>query len=178
MKSRIMKSRIIFSSALIILLALFGACDKGSNVKAVTAVTDGGITQEIQLLCNEPRDSTGSYEIDAVCAEISILAYDQYIKTVKAILDSVNSGGNEEKLIRGAKVGREEIQQLADLLEADSTAVPYIMLAFKEDSLGVYTDMIFTIQSGDGSNDGDYKYFDFTQPCPTYCPKKYSKLSQ
>jgi len=167
-----MKSKIIFSITSITLLILFGACDKASTITDIKV----DVTDHTQPLCLEARDSTSTYEIDRVCAEQSIHAYAEYIETVKTVLDTAHFTGNEEKLIRGTKLGRDEIQEIANLLNADSTAIPYIMLAFKEDSSGVYADMIFTIESGDGSRREDYRYFDFTQPCPTYCPKKYSHL--
>ncbi len=167
-----MKSKIILNAALLILLALFWTCDKESIATSVKKE----ITHEIDPLCNEARGSLLPYEIDRACAETAIDAYEDYLKTVKSVLDSASFIGNEEKLIRGVKISRDEIQELANLLKADTTVEPYLMLALKGDSVGVYADMIFTLQTGDGDDNTDYRYFDFTQPCPTYCPKKYSKL--
>ena len=162
-----MKSQTIFNFAFIIVFTSFLAC----NEAPIETEAKDKVKQKIEMLCSEDRHGTLTHEIDGVCAESSILAYDEYIEQVKLSLGA----GNGAKLIRGSKINREDFYQVIDLLDSDSAAVPYIMLAFKEDALGVYTDLIFTIQTGNGASNEDYKYFDFTQPCPTACPNLYRR---
>lgn len=166
-----MKSQTIFNATLIVLLTFFWSCNGEPN----TAATNNTIKKDIEMLCKEDRDGTITQQISKTCAKTSIDAYAKYIETLKISLPPIDSTYNEARLIRGAKINRAELLRIAVLLKRDTSAVPFIMLALKEDDLGVYTDMILTIESEDSTSIGDasYKYFDFTQPCPHACPDLY-----
>lgn len=173
-KSRFLlgKSQIIFTSALIIMGAFFWGCNgKSPDLSKQSEIKD------IEDLCSKARGGSFDEEINPACAETSIDAYMEYITSVKVALDDPSFPGKEDKLIRGVRVNREDMIQALSLRDSthDDEEI-YIMMAMKTDeSEVVYTDFIFTVQTGQGDT-ATYKYYDFTQPCPNYCPDKYSVI--
>lgn len=153
-----MKIRITDIAAICILLMSFLSCndDKSSTVGAKVDTETPGVGNKIVVDYNIKNDSALTY----------ISTYQDYVETVKDSLAGLTvSSGNSEKLIYGVRVQINELKQVLENAEQHDSL--WVMMAIKP--IGE-ADMIFTMRSTNSEGEETWKFFDFTQPCPTSCP--------
>lgn len=164
-----MKSRIIsiFLFFFCLLLVCFSCQDKSTNPKKNL--------QEANI--NMVNNNTSAFQISADTAMTRIKKYAEFSDNVSSIIKTNGSYSDSTKfLVYGQKV---QIDELKSILSAasDQNNELYIMLGI--DNATKETDIVFslqcdTIQCSDMPILPYWEYFDFTRPCPQYCPEWFS----
>lgn len=130
-------------------------------------------TENDRAIANKIR-SYESFAIDSVYAKNCIKEYKRFIDDVSNEL-SQNSAhkfpNHEAKLNYGVAVNINELKEI--LLRSDSLSELFVMNAVMTKQPSDSTEVIFALKSISkiGNNHEEtWQFFDFTKPCPTYCP--------
>lgn len=150
---------ILLSMSLLLMLAFSTACESTSSEN------DSAGSEATMETSGEGQNSRGleMAEADEPCSENSILTEDQAAARIAAFKARQNS----DTFIRGFQLSCGDIQILKDYIDPDNESPIFLMYGYDEDN-DEY-DLIFRTES----NIDDlttYTYFDFTKPCPRFCP--------
>jgi len=155
-----MKTKFTFALLLGILLVSFLACD-GSSTNKVSSNANNTDT------VNNDAHTIKTYRISADSATTRILNYSSFVDSLKDSLSTENA----DKLVYGAAIHFTELYEAMSQQRGNSPDSIYFLLA--TDPKTKSADLILAYNPNPTSNMPhleDWVYFDFTRPCPQYCP--------
>ena len=176
-----MKSTIIITSALFVILSFFLACDNDR-----VSPQGPGDSEASRLIKTSVLQDLISHEISDTVALECIGEYQDYIGEVDSVVSRHHAAFSDPgtKLVYGANVDRVTLFELLNASTAGDSL--YVMLGIMKSVSGVdSTGLIFAIES-DGirskfesldkrpRSSGGWHFFDFTRPCPDACPDFYN----
>lgn len=128
---------------------------------------DGKFIAPTYTNCNCPASPTSNYEITEECAQ----CMRDNFKANNYQFYAAPSGS-----IEGFLVAHTELTEILKDLNADNKAKVYSMMGIKATADGsggqnIVSDIYHQVQTPDGVGGYSSVYYDFTQPCPNFCPK-------
>lgn len=154
-----MKRFTFFSMSLLIMLAFSTSCETTSSD---SGTAESGTTTETSGEDQKSRGLEMAAE-DEPCSDNSILTEAQAAARIAAF----NAQSSTDIFARGFQLSCGDIQILKDYIDPNNESPIFLMYGYDEDNEEY--DLIFRTES----NIDDlttYTYFDFTKPCPSYCP--------
>ncbi len=148
------------------------ACEHADNTPdSVMAKIDKSKFKKCKTVCANRPPGKG-FEISEACAKCMEKNFDD-----KGDLKGLQVMKQEKT--RGFRIEIAEIKQVLDSIEADGTAELYAMLAVRDTTIGkkdsLMPELVFQIVPTAKATDAEIaagsQYFDFTRPCPNWCPK-------
>lgn len=138
--------KVLFLLAAVVILQ---ACESKTNNQQQEASQQISLSTENETDC--PPDSIPAAQAQAMITE------------AQARIDVVNNSADEGAIIPyGAKLKRCELQEMLDTYGEDGEV--WAMLGMKDGELEI-------VFQGKETETSPYKYFDFTTPCPRWCPE-------
>ena len=154
----------------ILFITFFSACNTPTETEegAYEAIQASFTSQEGR--CEEicARRSKSSFAITKECAACIEGNYQKSGYRFPSL---------DGKKIRGFEVQQRELMDILKTIGPDTTARVFALLAIG-DSISTNTkdtilvpELVFVVEKIDNSTKGNsFSYFDFTRPCPNYCP--------
>ena len=154
----------------IYLLIFFSACNLPETTKEETSLVSQVSLSSSDGQCEEicKRRSKSSFKISKACAACIESNYKQADYRFPSL---------DGEKIRGFEVRQKELVEILNSIGKDSTARVFALLAIG-DSISTSTqktvqvpELVFVVEKIDNATNGHtFSYYDFTRPCPNYCP--------
>ncbi len=130
--------------------------------------------KKCMALCDKSKQP-GKYEISKDCADCMKDNYKK--KDKKKKMEGLKLMARDS--ILGFNIQVAELQEMLDTLKAHGGGNVYAMLAVRDTMEGkkekLVPELVFQVEPNANQNKvadgGGSQYFDFTRPCPDYCPK-------
>ncbi|MFK7970615.1 MAG: hypothetical protein AB8F95_09615 [Bacteroidia bacterium] len=149
--------KLTYTIALLLAALWFSACTDAGTTKNKT-----GDTAQSDAVNVEKGMELGDAEYELLPSEITQAVAHQRITN---FLDTVNMNP-AKTFVHGFRLNHGDIKALEDDNDIHNADTIYAMLGYNTDS--AFFDLVFCIETP--KNSGTYRYFDFTQPCPQFCP--------
>lgn len=159
---------ILLGMALAGIACLVLACDTATPAEEAAETSTPDTSAAIDTSCYHScsAQTPGSYEISAACSECMRKNFaDEGYQFPKY----------HDQPVRGFRIAQDELREILNDIGSDSTAQVYAMLAIRDsfdsrnNEVVPIPELVFVMSQTDSAGT-NYTYYDFTKPCPDWCP--------
>jgi hypothetical protein len=134
----------------------------------IWACTPGTETKDLQA-----KEGNKGSKIPSKVANQRIGAWDVERNFIDSTLKSMKDTSLMAYVVQGFQIPTGEFQEMLKDLGPNPQVWAMLAIAVDSTSKQTYLDLIFKAKSkktGENPADGGYEYYDFTDPCPPFCP--------